>query len=212
MPIGGESWHHSRTNRVQWSLSMAAMCVSRWSRPRVREGCCCCCCCCCCSFSDGEIDEEAVVVGAFGLRCMFASALTMSKGTFLLRISFLDDFARHCSSNQCEWRFLRGQRLMFSYCTFFASLSGAIICHAMQCAAIKLCLVTPVSVCVRASDERRKLDGHGYWFWCDQCRTTRRGAGAMRVAVRWDRFATAAMLCTCSKFLAHIRHFWCDFP
>ena len=116
---------------------------------------------------------------------------------------FLNEFARHCSSNRCVWRLLCVQRLMLSYCTCllrFRVPESVTPCNVQQVRHLKLCLVTPVNVCVSASDEQRKLDGHGYWFWYDQCCTPRWG-GAMRVAVRWDRFATAAMVCTCAKFL-----------
>ena len=52
---------------------------------------------------------------------------------------------------------------------------------------------------MRASKDGRKLGGHGYWFWRDQCCTPRWAEGALRLAVRWNRFATAAMLWTCAK-------------
>ena len=114
-------------------------------------------------------------MGAFGVRCVFSSSFTLPK-TFLLRVCCMDDFARLRSSNQCEWRFLHIQRMVFSYCTFllrFRVLESVTPCKVRQPRHLKLCLVTPVNVCVRASDERRKLGGHGYWFWCDQCCTTR---------------------------------------
>ena len=79
----------------------------------------------------------------------------------------------------------------------FASLSGAIICHAMQCAATKAsqAVFGDSSECLREGFGRREEVG---WRWIlvlvrPVLYTTL--GGAMRGAVRWDRFATAAILC-----------------